>query len=123
MTDARRGAGRCDGGRRQAGDAQDGEVGGRIPPDKLGIERLAVVPADAQAVLAAERANRGDDDAVAVDESTGRTTPPVDLDDGRGDGRDRVRHLSREFIQHGAILTNAAALHITRMGGSGCRPG
>ena len=63
-------------GAAEAGDAQDRQVGRRIPPDELGIERLAVVPADAQAVLAAERPNRGDDDAVAVDESAGRTTPP-----------------------------------------------
>ena len=43
MADARGGPGRYNRGRGEAGDAQDGEVGRRIPADKLGVERLAVV--------------------------------------------------------------------------------
>jgi hypothetical protein len=111
-----------DGDRRrvETGDAQHGEARRRIPAGERRVERLAVVAADVQAVLASERAHHRQDHVVSVHETAGGTPAALDLDDGRRDAIDHVGELIREgveqIVRHARIVTDASEERITQTG-------
>jgi hypothetical protein len=74
------------------------------------------VPPDTQSIVAPDRAHRRKHDPVGVDEAARRPAPALDLNDRRRDGINGIGHVSRKFVQHVAILADAAIAIITRTG-------
>ena len=82
--------------RRQAeiGNAKHRQTRCRIPPGQLSLEDIPIVSPYAQPVVAADRAHRGQDDAIGMDEAARRSPAPLHLNDGGRDSIDSVGHLS-----------------------------
>ena len=105
----------------QLRDAQDGQTRRGIPSGQFRFERLAVVAADVQPILATERTNRRQDRLVGVDESTRRPPAALHLND-RGRRRiDSVRELIRDCCHqirsHTRIVSDLVGWGITQTGG------
>ena len=106
-----RGGGQRDRLRVEPGDAQHGQARRRIPADELGVERVAVVAPDVQAVLAAERATIVSTTLSAYTRPlAGRRRPCTCTTDGRGGGDgvgERIREGGQQFGGHGPIVAHA----------------
>jgi hypothetical protein len=72
-----------------------------------------------QPIVSTDRPHCCEHETVAVDEAACRTPVTLDLDNRCRHGVHGICHLSREFIQHGAIVADADVAIITRTGRNG----
>ena len=104
---------RGDGRRRdvEARSAQHRQVGRRIPAGQLGFDRAAIGRADAQAVLASERAHGRQDHISGIHDAAGRLAPAVHLNhrgrrSGHGVGQ-VVRECDESRLAHAGDSASA----------------